>query len=54
VNDVKISSGEELTAYLKNKKPRNNERMLFEIVKSRRENGQVSTVTVRKELIVKL
>jgi len=54
VNDVKISSGEELTAYLKNKKPRNNERMLFKIVKSRRENGQVSTVTVRKELIVKL
>ncbi|HOT20240.1 MAG TPA: PDZ domain-containing protein [Spirochaetota bacterium] len=53
VNGMAISSGEELTAYIKSKKPKNNERLTFEIVKSKREGEEVSKVVIRKDLIVK-
>ncbi len=53
VNGVTISSGAELTTYIKSKKPRNNERLTFEIVKSTREGEQLSKVVVKKDLIVK-
>ena len=53
VNGVPVTSLGDLVNYLKNKKPKKNEKLTFEIVKIRNEGDEVRKTTVIKDLIVK-
>jgi hypothetical protein len=53
VNGINVTSLDDLINYFKTKKPKKNEKLTFEIVKIRSNDGDVSKTTVIKDLIVK-
>lgn len=53
LNGVTILSVSDISNYLKDKKPKKNDKLIFEIAKVKREGDMVSKTIVKKELVVR-